>query len=588
MTVSRLFDVPHLQHASFPQADALAAKINGKWETTSTESLIQQAEQASHGLLAMGIQPGDKVAMISNNRPEWVIMDMAILQIGAVDVPIYPTISKEEYAYIFNHAEIKICIVSDEELFDKVQKVKDQVPTLEHVFTFDSINGGTHWSEIKERGKGGDAAHLESLKQAVKPDDLATLIYTSGTTGTPKGVMLTHKNILSNALASEERLPVSVGGKALSFLPICHIYERMLIYLYMITGSRIYFAESLETIGENLKEVKPEVFTAVPRLLEKIYDKIIDKGSELTGIKKALFFWAVGLAEEWEPYGKKGAFYEAKMKIATKLIFSKWQEATGGNTLAVASGSAALQPRLARIFNAAGIPVMEGYGLTETSPVCSVNEMDNRGFMIGSVGRILKDVTVKIADDGEILVKGPNVMIGYYKDPEKTAEVLKDGWFHTGDIGEMCGENNEFLRITDRKKEIFKTSGGKYVAPQPIENELKGSRFIEQSMVIGESRKHPAVLIVPMFESIKYWCEHHEIPYTTPEEMIKNDKVRDRIWQEVEKVNQKLGKWEQPKKMALCSQVWGVDTGELTPTLKLKRRNILKTYNHLIKEIYGE
>lgn len=588
MELKRLFDVAEYQRINHPQSKALVAKINGEWVPTSIESMIEQRDLASLGLLELGLQPGDKVAMISNNRPEWVIMDHAILQLGCIDVPIYPTISEDDYKYIFNHSEAKVCIVSDMELLEKVRAVFDDVPTLQHVYTFDEIAGAKHWSEIKELGKKREATELKPLRDAVKGEDLATLIYTSGTTGVPKGVMLNHRNILSNAVASSARLPVEPGARALSFLPVCHIYERMLLYMYMYMGVETFFAESLETIGDNLKETQPDVFTAVPRLLEKVYDKIIDKGSALTGIKKALFFWAVELGEQWEPYGRNGWWYEFKLGIAKKLIFSKWQEALGGNVKAVASGSAALQARLARVFNAADIPIMEGYGLTETSPVVSVNEDANEGFMAGTVGRVLPDVEVKIAEDGEILVKGPNVMMGYYKAEDKTAEVMKDGWFHTGDIGEFVGPKKDFLKITDRKKEIFKTSGGKYVAPQPIENVLKASRFIEQAMVIGDGKKHPAVLIVPAEESIKYWCEHHNIAFKDLQSALQNEEVKKRIWREVEQVNTKLGKWEQPKKMELCDKMWSVETGELTPTLKLKRRVILEKYKPLIDRIYGE
>lgn len=586
--LKRLFDVPYYQLENRPKADALAAKENGKWVTYSIQEYIENANLVSKGLLELGIEKGDKVALISNNRPEWNMMDIGILQIGAIDVPIYPTISEDDYRYIFNHAEIKICVVSDEELLTKVRHIQDDVPSLQHVFTFDQIAGASHWSEIMEKGKSGDQEKVNTLMEGIDSHDLATIIYTSGTTGTPKGVMLSHWNILSNSIASTERLPAHLADKSLSFLPVCHIYERMLLYLYTINGISIYFAESLETIGDNLKEVKPEVFTAVPRLLEKVYDKIIDKGRALTGIKKALFFWAVGLAEKWEPYDGNGAFFNFQMKIADKLIFSKWREGVGGRTLAVASGSAALSPRLARIFNAAGINVMEGYGLTETSPVCSVNMMADRSFMLGTVGKILRDVQVKIAEDGEILVKGPNVMIGYYKDPEKTKEVLtEDGWFHTGDIGEMVGENKAFLKITDRKKEIFKTSGGKYVAPQLIENMLKASRFIEQAMIIGEGKKHPAALIVPAFDSIKVWCELHNIEYTSDHEIICNEQLVNRIWKEVESLTAELGSWEKPKKMELCSSVWSVESGELTPTLKLKRKIILAKHQDLIDKIYN-
>ena len=584
--LTRLFDTIYHQQETNPKSDALVAKINGTWEKTSIESFIEQANTFSRALLAMGIEPGDKIALISNNRPEWCIADMGILQIGAVDVPIYPTISIEDYKYIFNHAEIKLCIVSDEELLQKVRAVIDDVPTLSEVYTFNQIPGAKHWSEIQEKGDPSYQSKVDELKAKVKEDDLASIIYTSGTTGTPKGVMLTHKNILSNAIASTKRLPLIDDGKALSFLPVCHIYERMLIYLFILNGVSIYFAESLETIGENLKEVQPDIFSAVPRLLEKVYDKIIAKGEELTGVKRSLFFWAVALAEKWEPYGKNGAWYEFKLGIARKLIFSKWQEGVGGRVRAVASGSAALQPRLARVFNAAGIPVMEGYGLTETSPVISVNQMDNEGLMAGTVGRVLDNVEVKIAPDGEILCKAPSVMIGYYKDPVKTAEVLKDGWFHTGDIGKMVGPNKDFLKITDRKKEIFKTSGGKYVAPQPIENDIKSSTFIEQVMVVGEGKKHPSVLVVPAFETLMPWCKRHDVDSYSNETMINDEKVRDLLWDEVRERVSHLGNWEQPKKMEICQEPWSVDTGELTPTLKLKRKKILEKYNHLIEKMY--
>ena len=586
--LKRLFDTPYYQLENRPKKDALASKKDGKWTKHSTEEFIKQANLVSKGLLELGIEKGDKIAMISNNRPEWNFVDIGVLQIGAINVPIYPTISEDDYRYIFNHAEIKLCIVSDEELLRKVNAIIDDVPTLSKVFTFDSINGANHWTEITKLGENGNQEKVEAIKRTIDSHDMATIIYTSGTTGTPKGVMLSHWNILSNAIASTHRLPAHKADKSLSFLPVCHIYERMLLYLYIINGISIHYAESLETIGDNLKEVKPEVFTAVPRLLEKVFDKIMDKGRALTGIKKSLFFWAVGLAEEWEPYGQKGAFFEFKMKIADKVIFSKWREALGGNTLAVASGSAALSPRLGRIFNAAGIPVMEGYGSTETSPVCSVNMMNDEKFMIGTVGHILKDVEVKIAPDGEILIKGPNVMLGYYKEPEKTADVLKDGWYHTGDIGKMVGKDNKFLKITDRKKEIFKTSGGKYVAPQPIENMLKASRFIEQVMVIGENQKHPAVLVVPAFETLNVWCKRHDVDTYDPKEVINHERVKKLIWEEIQSLTTELGNWEKPKKFEMCFQPWSVDTGELTPTLKLKRKIILKKYETLIDKIYQE
>ena len=583
--IKRLFDIPYYQLEKYPREDCMAAKVNGNWVTYSTQKIVDQTNEASRGLIALGIEPGDKVAMISNNRPEWSIMDYALLQIGAINVPIYPTISEQDYVYIFNDAEVKLCVVSDEELLQKVLNIRPQVATLDKIFTFDEIQGAEHWTKILEAGNTGLQTQVDLLKSRVKDEDLATLIYTSGTTGVPKGVMLSHRNIASNAIASAKRLPIGHNAKALSFLPVCHIYERMLLYLYVEHGVGIYYAESLDTIGDNLREVQPDVFSAVPRLLEKVFDRIMEKGNALTGIKKSLFFWALGLAEKYKPYGANGGWYEFKLKIARAVIFKKWQEALGGNVKAVASGSAALQPRLARIFLAAGVPVMEGYGLTETSPVVSVNCEENKGVVIGSVGRPLDGVEVKIAEDGEILVKGPNVMMGYYKKPDKTREVMDaEGWFHTGDIGTMV--DGEFLKITDRKKEIFKTSGGKYIAPQVMENKFKESGFIEQIMVIGENKKHPAALVVPTFAVLEAWCQEQKINFTSPEEMINDSRVKDQIWAEVEKFNQEFGHYEQVKKIELCSAEWSVESGELTPTLKLKRKQVLAKYEHLVDKIY--
>ena len=582
--VKRLFDVPRYQLKNLPQSDALAAKINGKWIKHSTQQTLDTANRASRAFLKMGIKPGDKIALISNNRPEWVMMDCGILQVGAIDVPIYPTITEDDYRYIFNDAEVKMCFVSDGELFKKVSNIKKDVPSLTNIYTFEQVENAENWESFLELGDDEDQADVEKIMAGISEEDLATLIYTSGTTGTPKGVMLSHKNIASNSKASIQRLPADIEGKALSFLPICHVYERMLLYLYMLKGISVYFAESMETIGDDIRDVQPEVFTAVPRLLEKVFDKIVNKGSELSGIKKGLFFWALALGEKYEPYGANGGWYEFQLKIARKLIFSKWQEALGGNVMAIASGSAALQPRLARVFNAAGIPVMEGYGLTETSPTVSVNCEDDKGFMIGTVGRVIEDVEIKIAEDGEILVKGPNVMLGYYKKPEQTAEVLKDGWFHTGDIGKIVGDN--FLKITDRKKEIFKTSGGKYIAPQVMENKFKESRFIEQIMVIGEAQKHTAAFIVPAFDFLKEWCERKGIKYTSQSDIIKNEQVIKRIHKEIDHFNEGFGKWETIKKFELIDHVWGVDTGEVTPTLKLKRKAIKAKYEDLYNKIY--
>ena len=586
--ITRLFDVPRYQKEHFPLEDALVTKYNGKWESLSTNQYIEKADRISRGLIELGVKPNDKIAIIStNNRTEWNVVDIGVLQVGAQDVPIYPTISSSEYAYVLDHSESTICFVSDREVADKVLKVKDKVPSLKQVYSFNDLDDVDSWEKVLELGK--DHKHdeeLEKRKSNIQENDLATLIYTSGTTGKPKGVMLSHRNILSNAVNSATRLPLDKGqAKALSFLPVCHIYERMLHYMYQFAGVSIYFAESIDTISDNLKEVKPEVMSAVPRLLEKVYDKIIAKGAEQRGIKKALFFWAVDLGLKFEPYGQNGSFYEFKLGIARKLIFSKWQEALGGNLKVVASGSAALQPRLARVFNAANIKVMEGYGLTETSPVVAVNDERNGGFKIGTVGIPIPETEVKIAEDGEILVKGPQVMKGYYKNKEQTDEVLKNDYFHTGDIGEIDDEG--FLKITDRKKEIFKTSGGKYIAPQLIENKLKQSRFIEQVMVIGEGERMPAALIQPNFEFIHNWAENKGFDLPDSHKGIAQDKkVIDRIQEEVDHYNQDFGKWEQIKRFELTPEEWTIDSGHLTPTMKIKRKNIISRYQDLYDNIY--
>lgn len=583
--VTRIFDLHFHQLNNYPKKDALTAKIDGKWVPTSTQSFIEQAQEFSLGLLEHGLKPGDKVALVSNNRPEWHIVDLGISMAGMINVPIYPTITEEDYQYIIDDAGAKLCFVSDNDLFGKVNSIIGNVASLDKIYTLDQISGCEHWSKVKELGKGKDKNTLQEIMDNVKETDLATLIYTSGTTGRPKGVMLSHKNLVSNSVASRDRLPVTSNSKSLSFLPLCHVYERMVTYMYIYVGTSIYYAESLETIGDNLKEVKPDVFTAVPRLLEKVYDKIVAKGSELTGIKKALFFWALGLGQRYEINGKNGAFYEFQLKLANKIIFSKWREALGGNTKAVASGAAALQPRLARVFLAAQIPIMEGYGLTETSPVISVNEEENDGVRIGTVGRPLKDVQVRIAGDGEIEVSGPNVMMGYYNKPDATKEVFtEDGWFKTGDIGEFV--EGEFLKITGRKKETFKTSGGKYIAPQLLENKMKESNFIEQIMVIGENEKHPAAIIQPAFDFLHEWCKRKGIKFTNNEELVKNQRIIDRITEEVEEFNEGFAKFEQVKKVILASTPWAVDTGEMTPTMKVKRRVILANYKDKIEDCY--
>ena len=589
ISITRLFDFPYYQLENFNISDALVTKQDGKWIKTSTEEYIAKANAISRALVEMGVQKNDKIAIIStNNRTEWNIMDIGVLQTGAQTIPIYPTISEVDYEYILNHSESTYCFVSDEEVLRKVNAIKSNVPTLKEVYSFNTIKGCKHWSELLELGK--DEANqkvVEERKNGVLPSDLATIIYTSGTTGKPKGVMLSHNNIVSNVINSAPRIPFEKGkSRALSFLPVCHIFERVILYLYQYYGVSIYFGESIDKISDNIKEVKPNVMSAVPRLLEKVYDSIYAKGTQLSGIKKKLFFWAIDLGLRYEPYGANGAWYEFQLKIARKLIFSKWKEGLGGNLDLMVSGSAALQTRLARVFAAAEIPVMEGYGLTETSPVISVNDVRNFGFRVGTVGKVIDGVTVKIAEDGEILCKGPNVMMGYYKDEKLTSEVMTDDYFHTGDIGEFDADG--FLKITDRKKEMFKTSGGKYIAPQLIENTMKQSRFIEQIMVIGDGQKMPAAFIQPSFDFIKEWANIHKIAIgTSNEEIIANSKVIERIQEEVDKLNEKFGNWEKIKRFELTPEVWSIEAGHLTPTLKLKRKIVMEKYQDLFQKIYN-
>ena len=585
--ITRIFDFPYYQLEKFNLEKAFTTKYNGKWHSISSQEYVNQANAISRGLLRLGVQPNDKIAIISStNRTEWNILDIGILQIGAQNAPIYPTISEEDYEYILNHSEAVYCFVSDIEVLKKLNAIKGNTK-LKGVYTFDDISGEKNWKEVLELGKDkNNQDEVEARKNAVKPSDLATLIYTSGTTGTPKGVMLSHSNLVSNVLDSEKRVPFDYGkSKALSFLPVCHVFERMILYLYQFCGVEIYFAESIEKMSENLAEIKPNVMTAVPRLYEKVYDKIIAKGSDLTGIKKTLFFWAVNLGLKYEPYGANGWWYELQLKLARKLIFSKWKAGLGGNLDLMVSGSAALQPRLTRTFAAAQMPIMEGYGLTETSPVISVNDQRNGGFRIGTVGRVIDNVEVKIADDGEILVKGPNIMQGYYKDPEKTAEVMTGDSFHTGDIGEVSSDG--FLKITDRKKEMFKTSGGKYVSPALIENQFKQSQFIEQVMVIGEGEKMPAALIQPNFEFIKDWIKRKNKNIKTDNaSIISSEEVKNRIQKEIDYANTHFGKWEQVKKFELTPDIWSIDDGHLTPTMKMKRKIIKEKYHNLIEKIY--
>lgn len=587
LETTRLFDIPVFQLKTYPNSNMFVTKRNGVWEGMSTKDFVDATNDYSKALIALGINKDDKIALVASNRVEWNIMDIAIQQVGAIVVPIYPNISVADYRYIMNDANIIACFVGGSDLYLKINDIRSEITCLKYLYNFDEVENELHWTSILPAGESVDMSLVDERKAMIQYEDLATIIYTSGTTGNPKGVMLSHKNILSNVEACTYSIPADKDSKVLTFLPVCHIYERMLHYLYMYLGCAIHFAESMDTIGDNIREVKPEVFTAVPRLIEKVYDRILAKGEELTGIKRKLFFWAVGLAEEYELTGKS-FFYKFKLGIARKLIFSKWKEALGGNVRAIASGSAALQPRLARIFLAAGIPILEGYGLTETSPVISVNCL-KKGICIGSVGPLIEHVEVKIAEDGEILVKGPNVMSGYYNLPEATAEAIdQEGWFHTGDIGEFV--ENKFLKITDRKKEIFKTSGGKYIVPQAMENKFKESRFIEQIMVVGESQKFPSAFIVPSFAFVKEWAKRKGVDLGdgSHASISKNPQVIERIKQEVEEFNKGYGNWEQLKRVELLEQELSIDGGDLTPTLKLKRKKILEKYKHLLEKIYAE
>ena len=587
----RLFDCLqiNLEKGSYP--DMLADKEDGEWKKYSTAEIADTVDKLSLGLLELGISGGDrtpegmdKVGIVAKNRPEWIMVDLAVQKTGATLAPIYPTISVNELEFILNDAQVKIVFVDNEELFHKVLSVKDRVPSLREVFTFEHVARARHWKELLIKPTPENLERLRSISDNIDYKDLATIIYTSGTTGTPKGVMLSHENILSNVIAC---LPCMPPGplKVLSFLPLNHIYERMITYLYLFSSSSVYYAESMDTIGENLKEVKPQMFVTVPRLLEKVYDRIMQKGSELTGVKKKLFFWACGLGARYEINKKMGFWFDMQLSLANKLIFSKWREALGGNIICIVSGGAACQVRLIRIFTAARVAIMEGYGLTETSPVISANRVEVEDRMFGTVGPLLSNVEVRIAEDGEILCKAPSVMMGYYKRPDLTAEVMTGGWFHTGDIGEMVA--GRFLKITDRKKEMFKTSGGKYVAPLAIESKLKESPYIEQIMIVGPERKFVGALIVPAFSYLQEWCKLHNVKAGTNEDMIRQPEVLAFYKEVVESYNKNFNHVEQIKKFELLPVEWTIDGGEMTPKLSLKRKVVTEKFGRLIEKIYG-
>ena len=568
----------------------LAAKEGGRWKTYGTKETAKIVDELSGGLLCLGIGPNDmtvegrdKVAILCKNRPEWVMLDLAVQQIGALLIPVYPTVNVNDLEFILNDARVKIVFVNDEDSFHKVMSIKDRVPSVKEIFTFEHVTNARHWREVMQKSTPESIGQIKSISDKIGHEDVATIIYTSGTTGTPKGVMLSHKNILSNVMASIICFP-PVSERALSFLPLNHIFERMVTYLYLFKGSSIYYAESFDTIAENLREVKPNMFTTVPRLLEKVYDRIMQKGSELTGIKKKLFFWAHGLAEKFEINKNQGFWYNMQLSIANNLIFNKWREGLGNNIRCIVTGGAACQVRLIRIFTAARITIMEGYGLTETSPVIAVNRYEEKDRMFGTVGPLIEGIEVKIAEDGEILCKGPNIMVGYYKRPDLTAEAVTDGWFHTGDIGVLV--ENRFLKITDRKKELFKTSGGKYVAPLPVENKLKESPFVEQVMVVGPERKFVGALIIPSFPNLRDWCRQNGIAGGTNEELIRHPKVIEFYKDLVESFNKYFNHVEQVKKFELLPNEWSIDTGEMTPKLSMKRKVIMEKYREAIERIY--
>lgn len=589
MKITRTFDILDQLVEKYSKDVALAVKRHGKWELFSTRDYKYMADLVSIGLLSMGFKKGDKIITVSNNRPEWNFLDMGMAQIGVVHVPLYPNIGPREYQYIVEHSDASLIVVSSLDYYEKLKKPAEKVEKIKGIYSFDHLDTCENWMSIIKSGEQNAEklkTELEAARLAVLPEDLLTIIYTSGTTGLSKGVMLSHRNIISNVEATIELLPLTDSSKVISFLPLCHVFERMVNYLFQSKGCSIYYAENIETVGDDIRDIKPNGFASVPRVLEKVYDKIELKGKTLKGIKKNMFFWALGLANKYELGNANSVFFNFQLKIARKLVFSKWRDALGGNIDVVISGGAALQPRLARIFNAAGIPLMEGYGLTETSPVIAVNQKDYPFMKFGTVGPVVHNVEVKIAEDGEILMKGPSQMMGYYKDPEKTAEAIdSEGWFHTGDIGEL--QEHNILKITDRKKEIFKLSTGKYVAPQLIENIFKESAFIEQIMIVGENEKYAAAIICPAFEFLHNWCHKHKIQYQDNRDLIQIPQVRERYEQEVEKINETLGRHRQVKKFELTCQEWLPETGELSPTLKLKRKYVKEKYRIKFDRMYG-
>lgn len=583
-TVKRVFDFLEIIQNSNNKGTIVAGKENGSWRKYDINEFTENVNNLSKALISEGIRKGDKIAIMSGNRPEWNFVDFASNQIGAAIVPLYPTLSNKDLSYIISEAEVKLIFVSSEELYNKTSIALKAHNLDVKIYTFDKLEGHTHFNKLIELGKTLDT-DLQPFREAITEDDLLTLIYTSGTTGTPKGVFLTHKNLISNVSAVSHLL-TDEYRVALSFLPLSHIFERMVVYLYFSKAVEIYYTENLDDIVGDINDVRPNVFTTVPRVLEKVYDKIVAKGKSLSGIQKAIFFWALELGHKFQEPPKNGLFYNIKLAIARKLIFSKWKEALGNEVKIIISGGAALQERLGRVFWAADIKVLEGYGLTETSPVIAVNSWDDQGVRFGTVGQVLSNLEVKIADDGEVLVKGPSITPGYYKNDQATKDIFDDeGFLHTGDIGELSSDN--FLKITDRKKEIFKTAGGKYVAPQVLENKLMESLVIGQVMVVGENERFPAALIVPAFEELQKWADHKGISYTNKLDLLSKSEVIDKYQREVDTANDGLGQWEKVKKFVLLPEEWSIDGGELTPKLSLKRKVILQKFDTVIREIYN-
>lgn len=581
---SRIFDLVYYHHEVYPEVPLYSYKKNEKWLNLYSTDFIEQINTVSKGLIALGIRPNDKVGLISENRYEWNILDFAIQQVGAIVVAVYPNISDNDYVHIFNHAEVSITFISNTNLFDRIENLKNNIPSLKSLFLFDEVDSYPYWLDVHKKGESISDETLENYKSSVKTDDLATLIYTSGTTGQPKGVMLSHRNILADTMSSEVSFPVTSHQRALSFLPVCHAYERVFHYVYIYKGLSIHYAQSMDTIGIDMKEVKPHIFSAVPRVLEKVYEKIMTTGESLTGIKRKLFFWAIKLGERYD-LENRSFWYNLQLAIARKLIFSKWQAALGGEIQGIASGSAALQEKLIRIYMAAGISIYEGYGLTEAGPCLAVNDF-KRGMKIGTVGLPLVNMEIKLAPDGEILAKGDNIMMGYYKDPVATDEVIKNGWLSTGDIGQWV--DGKYLKIIDRKKEMFKTSGGKYVVPQAIESKMVESAFIEQFMVVGEGQKFPAALVVPAYSNLLEWAKINEKKLLSlpKAEFLQDEIIKHKILTEIEKINLQFGQWEQIKKISIVPEEFTIETGELTPTLKMKRKFIIEKYKLKYNELY--